>query len=78
MKAIQPGLIEAITTMTNTTFAETLAKNLSHKNNGFGTVFQGGFEGILELVKGSPLESKIQALVDSGNTIHGNGKSEES
>lgn len=77
MAAIQPGLIEAITTMTNTTFADTLAKNLSHKNNGFGTVFQGGFEGILELVKGSPLESKIKALVDSGKTIHGGGKDAE-
>lgn len=77
MSAITPGLIEAITTMTNTTFAETLAKNLSHKNNGFGTVFQGGFEGILELVKGSPLEDKLQKLVNSGKKIHGGSDAEE-
>lgn len=70
MKAIQPGLIEAITTMTNTTFAETLAKNLSHRNNGLGQVFAGGFEGILDLVKGSPLEAKLKSLVESGRKIH--------
>jgi major vault protein len=70
MKAIQPGLIEAITTMSNNQFVEILAKNLQHKTNGFGSIFSGGFEGILELVKGSPLEDKIKSLVESGKKIN--------
>ena len=74
MASIQPGLINAILAMSDNMFAETLAKNLQHQNNGFGTIFEGGFAGLTELVKGSPLEGKISRLVENNTNIHGNSK----
>lgn len=65
MNAIQPRLIEALLRMSDAQFVDTLAKNLQHQNNGLGTVFKGGFEGILDLVKGSPLEHKIARLTEN-------------
>lgn len=68
LSAIQPGLIEAITTLSNTTFADTLAKNLKIQTGGLGGIFpKGGFEGLLDTVKNTPLEKIINKLVEDGN-----------
>lgn len=59
MSAMTPQLIEAMLTLGKTQFADTLAKNLKAQNNNpLSGIFQkGGFEGIMDAIKGSPLEA---------------------
>jgi len=68
LAAIQPGLIEAAITASNFKLADTLAKNLKSQTNntGFLSLFQkgGGFDEILETIKGSPLEERFRKLQD--------------
>ena len=65
LKAIQPGLIEALMVNGNVKFAETLAKNLKAQHGGLASLISGGggFQEILETIKGSPLEPKIKKLM---------------
>lgn len=62
MKAITPGLIEAIVSMNDVKLADTLARNLKEqKGGGLADLFgkTGGFEGLLETVKGTPLYDRL-------------------
>jgi major vault protein len=66
MAAITPGLIEAIVSTNDVNLAEILAKNLKEQKTGFslGDLFgkSGGFEGLLETVKGTPLYDRLQQI----------------
>lgn len=66
--AIQPKLIEAILTQGKNKFAETLATNLKAQgDNPLAGLFQkGGWDGIMETVKGSPLEQIFKDLMNQG------------
>lgn len=69
MAAIQPGLIEAMITNGNAKLADTLAKNLkSQRNGGLDGLFSGGgFQEILDTIKGSPLESRVKKIIEDYN-----------
>ena len=58
MASITPGLIEAINTTNDVNLAEILAKNLKEQNPGFFGR-SGGFESLLETVKGTPLYDRL-------------------
>jgi len=65
MAAIQPGLIEALIASNDVNLAEILAKNIKEqKGGGLADLFgkSGGFEGLLETVKGTPLFDRLQAI----------------
>lgn len=66
LSAITPGLIEALMVNGNVKFAETLAKNLKSQNGGLASLLSGGggFQEILETIKGSPLEPKVKKLME--------------
>lgn len=66
LSAITPGLIEALIVNGNVKFAETLAKNLKSQNGGLASLLSGGggFQEILETIKGSPLEPKVKKLME--------------
>ena len=68
MAAITPGLIEAIVTSSDVKLAETLVKNIKEQKseglNLFGSK-TGGWEGIMDSVKGSPLEDVLTKLSDA-------------
>ncbi len=65
LKAITPGLIEALITNGNVKLSETLAKNLKAQHGGLAAVFSGGggFKEILETIKGTPLEPQIKKIM---------------
>lgn len=68
--AITPGLIEALISLSNVHFSETLAKNLKVQTSGLHGIFpKGGFEGLMETIKGTPLEDKVKALVESASKL---------
>lgn len=76
MAAITPGLIEALVSMNHAQLADTLARNLKAQNYGFFGK-SGGFDEILETIKGTPLYdmvSKIQK--DYQNVKDSRSKSE--
>lgn len=67
MAAITPGLIEALIVSNDVKFAEILAKNIKEQKAGTGLaeIFggkSGGFEGLIETIKGSGLEGKLTQL----------------
>ena len=67
MAAITPGLIEALTVSNDVKFAEILAKNIKEQKGGTGLaeIFggkSGGFEGLIETLKGSGLEDKLTKI----------------
>jgi major vault protein len=67
MAAIAPGLIEAIVSTNDINLAEILAKNLKEQRTGIdlGDLFggkKGGWQGILDTVKGTPLEDRLQKI----------------
>lgn len=66
MEAIQPKLIEALITLSNNSFAQTLAANLKSQNDSILGLFpEGGFQGLMNTIAGSPLEARIKSLVDN-------------
>lgn len=74
MAAITPGLIEAMISSNDIKFVEILAKNLKEQKTGFtlGDLFggeSGGFDSILKAVKGSPLEDRVNKLVEDYKTF---------
>ena len=66
MAAIQPGLIEAITSTNDVNLAEILAKNIKEQKSGLMDLFgkSGGWDGILETVKGTPLYDRLKKIHD--------------
>lgn len=65
MAAITPGLIEAITVTNDVNLAEILAKNLKEQKTGvLGELFgkSGGWEGLMETIKGTGLEDKLKKI----------------
>jgi major vault protein len=70
LAAIQPGLIEALMVNGNVHFAEVLAKNLKAQHGGLATLLSGGggFQEILETIKGSPLEPKVKKIMEDYNS----------
>ena len=70
MAAIQPQLIEAMIAQGNVKLAETLAKNLKSSRSGLDNLFAGGgFQEILDTIKGSPLEGTFAKLVKDYESI---------
>ncbi len=65
--AITPKLIEAMLTLGKTRFAQSLASNLKAQGaNPLAGIFQkGGWEGVMDSVKGSPLESIFNDLMNN-------------
>lgn len=79
MAAITPGLIEALITSNDVKFAEVLAKNIKEqKGTGLAEIFggKGGFEGLLETLKGSGFEGKLKKIHDDYLKFKSTGKSE--
>ena len=65
-KALQPRLIEALLGQNDLKLAEILAKNLKEQKSGLGDLLgntNGGFEGLLKTVKGSPIENRVKKLI---------------
>ena len=65
LAAIQPGLIEALIGLSGLGLAETLAKNIKQQTGGLATLFggDGGFDGLIAAVKGTPLEEKLNDII---------------
>ncbi|HPI81840.1 MAG TPA: hypothetical protein PK122_01210 [Candidatus Paceibacterota bacterium] len=80
MAAIQPGLIEAIVSTNDVNLAEILAKNLKEQKNGslLGDLFgkSGGFEGLLETVKGTPIHDRLTKIHEDYKKMKGTSKTE--
>jgi len=63
LEAIQPGLIEALITVGGVSQTEILARNLKEQNNSiFGE--NGGFQALMETIKGSALEPLLANVTD--------------
>ena len=82
MAAITPGLIEAITSTNDVNLAEILAKNIKEQRNNSGIfdIFaskSGGFEGLLETVKGTPLETRLKKIHDDYLELKNKQKTKE-
>jgi major vault protein len=71
MASITPGLIEAIVASNDVNLAKTLAENLKEQKPGFfgDLVKSGGFEGMLETVKGTPLYDKLQKIIQMDSDL---------
>jgi len=64
--ALQPRLIEALIGQNDLKLSEILAKNLKEQKSGLGDLLggkNGGFEGLLETVKGTNLESRVKRII---------------
>lgn len=75
MKAITPGLIEALVSSNDVRLADTLARNIKEqRGGGLGELFgggKGGWEGILETVKGTPLYDRLLSIHESYKRLKG-------
>jgi len=75
MKAITPGLIEALVSSNDVRLADTLARNIKEqRGGGLGELFgggKGGWEGILETVKGTPLYDRLLNIHESYKKLKG-------
>jgi major vault protein len=68
-KAVDPKMVEALMAISTVSFTETLAKNLKVQNGGLGDMFaKGSFDGLMETIKGTPLESKIRDFIKNNST----------
>lgn len=64
LKAIQPELIATLKTMSNQELAKVLAQNLPKAAGSFGLLTnKGGIESVMNMVKGTPLEDGLAALL---------------
>jgi major vault protein len=63
LEAIQPGLIEALTTIGQVSNTEILARNLKEQSNGFFGE-SGGFKALMETIKGSSLEPLVEGVAE--------------
>ena len=74
--AVQPKLIEAMITMGQLENNRILAENLKAQGGGLSGIFQkGGIDGLLEAVKGTPLEKTITDLFSKDSSSKtGKGK----
>lgn len=73
MAAIQPKLIEALISSNDIQFSAVLAKNLKEQRGGFGGLFEknkGGWQALLNVIKGSPLERRIMKLASDYDTLY--------
>jgi len=72
MEAIQPKLLEAISTAGEVATLEVLAKNLKPQVNGLGALLtsKGGVSEIMDSVKGSPLEQVFEKLFKPKNSTN--------
>ena len=76
MASITPGLIEALVATNGVELTKILAENLTAQRDGSGlsNIFsgsvKGGLDGILEAVKGTPLESKIGGILKDYNDLN--------
>lgn len=74
MSAVTPGLIEAITSLGTVSLSETLAKNLRAQTSGLHGIFpEGGMDGLLNTIKGTPLEKSFSELLKFKAPIGANG-----
>jgi len=75
MKAITPGLIEALVSSNDVRLADTLARNIKEqKSGGLGEFFggsKGGWEGILDTVKGTPLYDRLLNIHENYKKLKG-------
>jgi major vault protein len=77
MAAIQPGLIEAMVSSNDVNLAKILAENIKEQKSGFniGELFggkSGGWEGIMQTIKGTPLEDRLKKIHDDYNALKTN------
>lgn len=70
LKAIQPELIATMKTMSNQELAKVLAQNLPKAAGSFGLLTnKGGIDSLTSLVKGTPFEEGLRALLGTGEGI---------
>lgn len=79
MDAIQPGLIEAMISSNDIRLADTLAKNIKEQKGtgGLAEIFggkTGGWEGLMETVKGTPLETRLKNIIEEYKTFKSKDK----
>lgn len=68
-QAVDPKMADALLTIANVSLSEILAKNLKVQNGGLGDMFaKGSFDGLMETIKGTPLEGKILDLIARNST----------
>ena len=66
MASIQPGLIKAMITLGGVKTTEILAKNLKEQGGNWTDIFrQGGADGLLATIKGTPLYDNLMDLMDN-------------
>lgn len=64
LKAIQPELIATMKTMSNQELAKILAQNLPKAAGSFGLLTnKGGMDSLINMVKDTPIEEGIRALL---------------
>lgn len=74
MEAVTPGLIEAITSLGTVSLSEILAKNLRIQTSGLHGIFpEGGMEGLMHTIKGTPLEKQFEGLLSKQKNPAANG-----
>jgi len=70
MAAVTPGLIEAITSLGTVSLSEILAKNLRIQTSGLHGIFpEGGMDGLMSTIKGTPLEKQFEELLTKKTPI---------
>ena len=75
MAAITPGLIEALISSNDIKLADILARNLKEQRSGgglgelLGGGGNGGWEGMLKTVKGTPLETRLTKIIEDYKTF---------
>ena len=79
MAAITPGLVEALIVSNDVKFAEILAKNIKEQKGvgGLADIFggkSGGFEGLIETLKGSGFEDKLTKIHEDYKRYKSNQK----
>ena len=64
MASIQPRLIEAMISLGGVQTTEILAKNLKSQGNDLTSLFtKGGFEGLTDTIKGTPLYDNLMSVI---------------
>jgi len=75
LKAIQPGLVEAIEGLGDKQLATSLSEHLPQAAGSLGLLLgQGGITALKEMVKGTPIEEAIDALSDTSANVADSNK----
>lgn len=74
MESIQTGLIESLISSNDIKLSDILARNIKEQRNGSGlgellSSKNGGWEGLMETVKGDPLEDRLKGIIDDYKSL---------